>query len=506
MSSTKVSKCSKISFENEVSNSFEKMIFSWFPEFYFLSIPLDAYLFWIFLGCSIRVLTAKFKIGKGFSLIALWLSGAVLLEPGWLLLAWTILLCSRVFMEVVFASAESNPRSEEGETARQSLIRIQSAYAFSWLQRLAGLSFVAIWSCTVSLNTGAEVWFFCGAFAFAVPHIVLGGIESRWTLAAVRWAFYQLGVGRGGDPMNPLGSGESQMKDGWILDWLRQFEMSGFRYFPIHLAIIHTGLGFDSALLVLSCLMVMASFERGTSSAPELAKFEEELWVRSPDVRLTLGRGGVRAFARKMQFWGPVGVAYIMSFPVILWWYWVKWQVYWMQILWSIRERKAQVRQDDLGYQSLSPLRKSTDDRLTWVCAANYTDFRWGQGTDRRLLGQLNALNWAWLYRSWYPSASGGGGRTTADIMSDSDGVIFSVGEGEFQPKRLVEDLFSVVQSPFVCLDVIRAGKCHSDIGVEIEDSELRYVLRVLDEDFVDAGDDISDCPNADFQLDGSSY
>ena len=489
MSSTKVSKCSKISFENEVSNSFEKMIFSWFPEFDFFGIPLDECLFWIFLGCSIGVHTAKSKIGKGFRLIALWLSGAVLLEPGWMLLLWSILLCSSVFMEVVFASVSALIRPE-GETARQSLIRIQSAFAFSTLQRLAGLFFIAVWSCSVSLNTEAEVWFFFGAFAFAVPHIVLGGVESMWSLAAVRRAFFQLGTGHSAAHMNSLDSSDFQMEDRWVLDWLRQFELSGFRFFPIHLAIIHIGLGFDSALLVLSFLMFVAGFDRGTFSAPEQAQFEEELWVRSPDVSLTLSGGGVREFAPKMQFWGPLGVAYIMSFPVILWWYWVKWQVYWIQILWSIRGRKAQVCQNDSGYQSSSPLRKSTDDRLTWVCAANYTDFRWGQGTDRRLLGQLNALNWAWLYRSWYPSASGGGGRTTADIMSDSDGVIFSVGEGEFQPKRLVEDLFSVVQSPFVCLDVIRAGKCHSD-GVEIEDSELRYVLRVLDEDFVGAGDNL---------------
>jgi hypothetical protein len=464
---------------------------SWLPKFDVLGTPIEAYLFWIFLGCSIRVIAAKSKIGKGFNLIALWLSGAVLLEPGWMLLLWSILLASRVFMEVEFASTESNPRSGEGETAHQSLIRIQSAFAFSTLQRLAGLSFIAVWSCTVSLNTEAEVWFFFGAFSFAVPHIVLGGIESAWALTAVRRAFFQLGIGHGAAHINSLDSTDSQMKDVWVLDWLRQFELNGFRYFPIHLAIIHIGLGFDSVLLVLSCLMIAGSLERGTFSAPEQSQFEEELWVRSPDVRLTLSGGGVRAFARKMQFLGPVGVAYIMSFPVILWWYWVKWQVYWMQILWSIRARKAQVRRDDIGYQSSSSLRKVTDDRLTWVCAANYTDFRWGQGTDHRLLGQLNALNWAWLYRSWYPSASGGAGRTPADIMSDSDGVIFSVGEGEFQPKALVEDLFSVVQSPFVCLDVIRAGKSQSDIGAEIEDSDLRYVLRVLDEDFVSAGDNL---------------
>ena len=462
---------------------------SWIPKIEVLGTPIEACLFWLFLGCSIRVKAAKSKVGKGFNLIALWLSGAVLLEPGWLLLTWTILLCSRVFMEVVFASkGSSRIRTDGGETARQSLIRIQSAVAFSTVQRLAGLSFIAVWSCTVSLNSEAEVWFFFGAFAFAVPHIVLGGIESAWSLAAVRRAFFQIGTGHGAAHLDFR---DSQVKDGWVLDWLRKFELNGFRYFPIHLAIIHIGLGFDLVLVVLSCLMVVCSFERGTFSAPEQSRFEEELWVRSPDVRLTLSGGGVRAFARKMQFLGPVGVAYIMSFPVILWWYWVKWQVYWMQILWSIRDRKAQVRRDDFGHQSSSPLRKSNDDRLTWVCAANYTDFRWGQGTDRQLLGQLNALNWAWLYRSWYPSASGGAGRTAAEIMSDCNGVIFSVGEGEFQPKRLIEDLFSIVQSPFVCLDLIRAGKCQSDFGVDIEDSELRYVLRVLDEDFVGAGDNL---------------
>ena len=127
-----------------------------------------------------------------------------------MLLLWSILLCSRVFMEVVFAARETHPKSNEGETARQSLIRIQSAFAFSWLQRLAGLSFVAIWSCTVSLNTGAEVWFFCGAFAFAVPHIVLGGIESTWSLAAVRRAFIQLGTGHSGAQMNSLDSKDSK--------------------------------------------------------------------------------------------------------------------------------------------------------------------------------------------------------------------------------------------------------------------------------------------------------
>lgn len=394
-------------------------------------------------------------------------------------------------MEVVFAAKTTYSRSDKVETARQSLIRIQSAFAFSMLQRLSGLSFIAVWSCTVSLNSEAEVWFFLGAFAFAVPHILLGGIESAWSLAAARRAYFQLGVDHGRDQMTPRDSGKSQMKDGWILDWLREFELRGFRYFPIHLAIIHVGLGFDFVLLVLSCLMLVAGFERGTSSAPELAKFEEELWMRSPDVRLTSsGRAG-QALVSKLQFWGPVVIAYIMNFPVILWWYWGKWQVYWMQILWSIRERKAQVRQNDSGYQSSSLSRKFTDDRLTWVCAANYTDFRWGKGADRQLLGQLNSLNWAWLYRSWYPSASGGAGRTAAEIMGDCNGVIFSVGEGEFQPKRLIEDLFSVVHSPFVCLDVIRAGKCQSDIGVEIEDSELRYALHVLDEDFVDGGDNV---------------
>ena len=168
---------------------------SWLPKFDVLGTPIEAYLFWIFLGCSIRVIAAKSKIGKGFNLIALWLSGAVLLEPGWMLLLWSILLASRVFMEVEFASTESNPRSGEGETAHQSLIRIQSAFAFSTLQRLAGLSFIAVWSCTVSLNTEAEVWFFFGAFSFAVPHIVLGGIESAWALTAVRRAFFQLGIG-----------------------------------------------------------------------------------------------------------------------------------------------------------------------------------------------------------------------------------------------------------------------------------------------------------------------
>lgn len=468
------------------------MIFSWLPKFDVLGTPIEAYLFWIFLGCSIRVHIAKSKIGKGFSLIALWLSGAVLLELGWMLLLWSILLLSRVFMEVVFAARETHPTSNEGETARQSLIRIQSAFAFSTLQRLAGLSFIAVWSCTVTLNSEAEMWFFCGAFVFAVPHIVLGGIESAWSLTAVRRAFFQLGIAHGVAHMNSWDSRGSQMKDAGVLDWLRQFEFNGFRYLPIHLAIIHIGLGFDSVLLVLSCLMIAASFERGTLSAPEHSQFEEELWVRSPDVRLTLSGLGVQTFTRKMQFWGPVGVAYIMNFPVILWWYWVKWQVYWMQILWSIRERKAQSRRDDLGDQSSDHLRKDTYDRLTWVCAANYTDFRWGQGTDRRLLGQLNALNWAWLYRSWYSSASGGAGRTAADIMSNSDGVIFSVGEGEFQPKTLVEDLFSVVQSPFVCLDVIRAGQCQADDGgLKIGDSELRYALRVLDEDFVSAGDNL---------------
>lgn len=472
--------------------SFFVVALSWPPKFDVLGTPIEAYLFWIFLGCSIRVHTAKSKIGKGFNLIALWLSGAVLLEPGWMLLLWSILLCSRVFMEVVFASTESNPRSGEGETAHQSLIRIQSAFAFSTLQRLAGLSFIAVWSCTVSLNTEAEVWFFFGAFAFAVPHIVLGGIESAWALTAVRRAFFQLGIGHGAAHMNSLDSRGSQMKDGWVLSWLRQFELNGFRYFPIHLTIVHVGLGFDSVLLVLSCLTIVASFERGELSKPEQASFAEELWVRSPDVRLSSGGFGGRAVALKLQFWGPVGVAYIMNFPVILWWYWVKWQVYWIQILWSIRERKAQLVHEALDHQSSSPSRKAIADRLTWVCAANYTDFRWGQGRDRKLLGQMNALNWAWLYRSWYPSASGGAGQTVADIMCDCDGVIFSVGEGEFQPKRLVEDLFSVVQSPFVCLDVIRVGKCQADDGgLEIGDSVLRYALRVLDEDFVDAGDNL---------------